>query len=92
LLTRDRVHAVIVTSTQILEVLLHLLTDSTVIKSLPLLVPSERVAQQAREAGFIHILNAGGADDRSMISALCALQSNASSQNQEPLSGTPHDR
>lgn len=40
---------------------------------IPLVVPSQRVAARAREAGFTDVVNAGGADDESMLTALGAI-------------------
>ena len=37
---------------------------------MPLVVPSERVAVQARELGFLRVHNAGGAGDEMMLAAL----------------------
>lgn len=37
---------------------------------IPLVVPSQRVANRAQEAGFVNIVNADGADDESMMDAL----------------------
>lgn len=37
---------------------------------LPLVVPSSRVAEQAREAGFRQVFNAGGATDAAMVATL----------------------
>ena len=44
---------------------------------LPLVVPSERVAQQARETGFTRVANAAGADDSAMIAMLQQLAGKA---------------
>ncbi len=40
---------------------------------IPLIVPSLRIADQAREAGFQQVINAVGADDGAMIKALSEL-------------------
>jgi len=39
-------------------------------QSLTLIVPSARVEQNARRAGFFHVLNAGGADDKTVLACL----------------------
>jgi len=39
-------------------------------QTLTLIVPSARVEQNARRAGFIHVLNAGGADDQTVLACL----------------------
>ena len=38
--------------------------------TMPLVVPSERVAVQAQELGFLNVHNAGGAGDEMMLAAL----------------------
>ena len=38
--------------------------------TMPLVVPSERVAAQARKLGFLNVHNAGGAGDDMMLAAL----------------------
>jgi hypothetical protein len=39
-------------------------------QTLTLIVPSARVEQNARRAGFAHVLNAGGADDLTVLACL----------------------
>jgi uroporphyrinogen-III synthase len=41
---------------------------------LPLLVPSNRVAQQANDLGFTNVILCKGADSQSMIEALESLE------------------
>jgi len=68
--------ALVVTSAQILETFsnaLQLLPDSSTVKTLPLLVPSDRVAALAREQGFSLVINAGGAGDEEIMQCLIAL-------------------
>lgn len=79
-LLEQKPDALVVTSAQILETfvnVLQLLPDgSTVnseVKSLPLLVPSDRVAALAREQGFSLVINAGGAGDEEVMQCLIAL-------------------
>jgi uroporphyrinogen-III synthase len=67
---RDQVEVIVVTSAQILDVLLHLLGSNSELKTLPLIVPSQRVLEHARSAGFTRVLNAGGADDEAIMTAL----------------------
>ena len=43
--------------------------------TMPLVVPSERVAAQARELGFLNVHNAGGAGDEMMLAALVKIYS-----------------
>lgn len=39
-------------------------------QTLTLIVPSARVEQNARRAGFLHVFNAGGADDQTVLACL----------------------
>lgn len=39
-------------------------------QTLTLIVPSARVEHNARRAGFVHVLNAGGADDQTVLACL----------------------
>jgi uroporphyrinogen-III synthase len=74
-LIRDqRVNVVVVSSAQILDVLLHSLhQDVSQLDNIPLIVPSERVRQQALDAGLTLVINAGGADEMSVIRSLRAI-------------------
>jgi uroporphyrinogen-III synthase len=74
-LIRDqRVNVVVVSSAQILDVLLHSLhQDVSQLDNIPLIVPSERVRQQALDAGLTIVINAGGADEMSVIRSLRAI-------------------
>lgn len=74
LINRETVGAIVVTSAQILEVLVHLLSDSESVKTLPVIVPSQRVLEQAHLAGFTRVLNAGGAGDDAIMQALLQLR------------------
>jgi uroporphyrinogen-III synthase len=68
------VNAIVVSSAQILDVLLHSLhQDISKLKTIPLLVPSERVRQRALDAGISIVINAGGADETSVIKSLNAI-------------------
>lgn len=40
---------------------------------IPLVVPSQRVAERAGQAGFADVVTANGADDESMLKALCRI-------------------
>ncbi len=76
------INTVIITSAQILESLLQLLglrgalrdkPESallSLLQSLRVIVPSQRVMDIARQAGFVHVMDAGAADDAAMMSAL----------------------
>jgi uroporphyrinogen-III synthase len=74
-LIRDqRVNVVVVSSAQILDVLLHSLhQDVSQLDNIALIVPSERVRQQALDAGLTIVINAGGADEMSVIRSLRAI-------------------
>lgn len=75
-LHQQRPDVLLVTSGEGLENLLLLAPGSrqqfalTNLLNCPLIVPSERIAQQARLAGFTRITTAAGADDQAMINAL----------------------
>ncbi|PCJ28255.1 MAG: uroporphyrinogen-III synthase [SAR86 cluster bacterium] len=70
-LETHRVNVLTVTSSESLNRLQLMLADNKEEMSLlPLLVPSERVAQQARAAGFSEVVNANGADTVSFLAAL----------------------
>jgi uroporphyrinogen-III synthase len=71
LMAEKKVNAVVVTSAQILDVLLHSLhNDPAPMRSVPVLVPSERVCQRALDAGLSRVINAGGADDKTLLNSL----------------------
>lgn len=74
LLRQHQVNVIVVTSSQILEVLMHLLSDSAHFLPLPVIVPSQRVLEQAHQSGFTRVLDAGGADDETILQALLDLQ------------------
>ncbi|MDT8429086.1 MAG: uroporphyrinogen-III synthase [Pseudomonadales bacterium] len=74
LLRQHQVNVIVVTSSQILEVLMHLLSDSADFLTLPVIVPSRRVLEQAHLSGFTRVLDAGGADDDALFEALQHLQ------------------
>lgn len=74
LLHEQQVNAIVVSSAQILDVLFHSLhQDMSVLKTIPLITPSERVRQRALDAGVNIVINAGGADDMSVIKSLQAI-------------------
>lgn len=74
-LIRDyHINAVVVSSAQILEVLLHALhQDASLMKTIPVIVPSERVRQKALDAGLNIVINAGGVDESSVIASLTVV-------------------
>lgn len=70
-LTRHRINVLTVSSGESLLHLAELLGDNKAEMSLlPLLVPSQRVAEQAGALGFSHVIQAGGADTASVMTAL----------------------
>jgi uroporphyrinogen-III synthase len=72
-LTEESVDAVVASSLQItqeLETLAGRVPYGEGLKDMPLLVPSERVARYAEEAGFARVVNAGGANDEAVIRCL----------------------
>jgi|SRR5690554_4117475 len=74
LLARHSVTAVVVTSAQILEVMLQLLGgDVSTMTHVVVIVPSERIRQLALEAGLVKVVNAGGADDDTTLAVLTTL-------------------
>lgn len=74
LIQDQHVNAIVVSSAQILDVLLHLLhQDVAKLTTIPLIVPSERVRQRALDAGIHIVINAGGADESSVIKSLKAV-------------------
>lgn len=74
LLREQNVNVIVVSSAQILDVLLHSLHhDTSELKTIPLITPSERVRQRALDAGLNIVINAGGADEVSVIRSLQAI-------------------
>lgn len=74
LVERENINAVVVTSAQILDVLINSLHEEVaVLKTVPVLVPSARVRQRALDAGLSNVINAGGADDETVLRALAEL-------------------
>lgn len=75
-LKANGVNVLTVTSSQALDRLQSILADNKEEMSLlPLVVPSERVALQAKEFGFSKVMNANGADPESYVQALESLMS-----------------
>lgn len=70
----EGINVVVTTSMQILESLLALLgpaiTSSATLQKLCVIVPSQRVSEHARSAGFTDVINAGGADDQTLLRTL----------------------
>ena len=74
LIRAQNINAIVVSSAQILDVLLHSLHQNTAeLQMIPLIVPSERVRQHALDAGLNFVINAGGADEQSVIRSLQAI-------------------
>ena len=73
-LQSNSVNVITLTSTESLNRLLELLGDNKQEMSLlPLLVPSARIAEQARQAGFKRVVNTQGADEVAFMAALRSL-------------------
>lgn len=73
-LHRQQVNVLTVSSGESLQYLAELLGDNKAQMSLlPLLVPSQRVAEQADALGFARVINTGGADAKSCMTALANL-------------------
>lgn len=71
LIKEQNINTIVVSSAQILDVLLHSLHQNTAeLMTIPLIVPSERVRQRALDAGLNFVINAGGADELSVIRSL----------------------
>jgi uroporphyrinogen-III synthase len=76
--TPDKIDAITVHSGESLQTLAGLLGAACKsILTIPIVVPSMRVAKQAGQSGFKQVVNAHGADDASMIKALERIHSNA---------------
>jgi uroporphyrinogen-III synthase len=72
------VNAVVCTSAQILDVLLHALHQNPqALQTIPVLVPSERVRQLGLAAGLSRVINAGGVADEAIIHSLLAVAATA---------------
>lgn len=69
-LIEEDINIIMITSGQALENLWQLANDKTRVVGITVMVPSERVANQARALGFTHVMCADGADDQSMLSCL----------------------
>ena len=78
LISSNKLDLVIAHSGELLNNLLAIVDDSqqSLLRELPLLVPSERVAERAKETGFKEILCAGSAVPEDMVSALRGWYSN----------------
>ncbi len=76
--TPDKIDAITVHSGESLQTLAGLLGAACKsILTIPIVVPSMRVAKQAEQSGFKQVVSAHGADDASMIKALERIHSNA---------------
>ncbi|HDZ07767.1 uroporphyrinogen-III synthase [Pseudohongiella sp.] len=76
MIRQEHINAIVVTSAQILDVLLHFLkNDPSAITSTPVVVPSERIRQYALDTGLVRVINAGGADDATVLEALASIAS-----------------
>lgn len=74
----NKIDAITVHSGESLQILTGLLGATRAsILTIPIVVPSARVAKQAEQSGFTEVVNAQGADDASMIEALERIHSRA---------------
>lgn len=73
-LIEQTIDIIMLTSGQALTNLWQLAVDKTRVNNISVLVPSERVAEQARALGFTQVFCANGADDQSMIECLQQVQ------------------
>lgn len=71
---REGVNVVVATSMQILESFLELIdvriVSPALLQNLRIIVPSQRVREQACTSGFANVIDAGGADDQTVLAAL----------------------
>lgn len=75
LLAQQAVNLIVITSMQMLDALVLLVGDNKELLCLiPLLVPSSRVLQCARQAGFKQVLNMDGANDDAILQSLQKYQ------------------
>jgi len=71
LIREKRVNVITVTSVQILDTLCNLVDiKNSGVELIPLLVPSQRVAVLARQAGFTQVFNCNGATDSAIVTTL----------------------
>lgn len=78
LLSNEAVNTITVHSGESLSHLAELLDEEEIEPfNMPLIVPSNRVAEQAKELGFRQVISANGADDQSMLEALQNVQASA---------------
>jgi len=80
----DDVHAIVTTSQQILQALLALGANGgedkasaallSLLRQLPVIVPSQRVRELALAAGIKQVIDAGGADDGTVVRALLQIR------------------
>lgn len=83
LLRRERIDVILITSPQMLDVLQQLGESDELVRQLPAIVPSARVQQQARSAGFAHVINAEAATDEAIVSALLQLNAKLAPSREE---------
>ena len=84
LLENNDFNVITISSGEALQLLTELVGDNNAQLSLiPLVVPSERIAEQARARGFTVIKNANGADEQSMLAALQHLVADADTREKD---------
>lgn len=72
---QEQVSLIVITSGEILANLIKLVPDSSTswLWSRILVVPSQRVAELAKQAGFLHVNNAGSANTQAMLTTVLEL-------------------
>lgn len=75
LLLEDSIKYVCITSGEAMDHLARIASEDSIKDHLTILVPSARVAKRAASLGFLHVVEASGADDVSMYRALKPLLS-----------------
>ncbi len=70
---QNQIRAAILTSGDLVKQFVTQLTDKRLLDSLIVIVPSERVAQYAKELGAVHVVNSEGANSQSLVNCVMAL-------------------
>ena len=74
----QRINCIVITSNALLESIVHLIKHSESYWQTTCLwiVASERIAEQAKQLGLLNIINANGANDQAMLSAITSYGKN----------------
>ena len=70
---KDEINCIVITSSELLEKTLSLITDMNWAKSCHWIVASARIAEQANAHGLIKVINAQGASHQHIYKAMTAL-------------------